>query len=75
MGFCNFMLKDHKRSISCFERVLQLNPSSAIDHASIGSNYRELGNIEKAVAYYELALALDPTLDFARENIKRLKTT
>ncbi|MBF0413954.1 MAG: YcaO-like family protein [Desulfamplus sp.] len=75
MGFCNFMLKRHEQSISCFERVVKLNPSSAIDHASIGSNYRELGYIEKAVVYYELALALDPTLDFARENIKRLKNT
>ncbi len=75
MGFCHFMLKEHERSISCFEQVIKLNPSSAIDHASIGSNYRELGNFEKAVAYYELALALDPTLDFARENIKRLKIT
>lgn len=75
MGFCHFMLKEHERAISCFEQVIKLNPSSAIDHASIGSNYRELGNFEKAVAYYELALALDPTLDFARENINRLKIT
>ncbi|MBF0211215.1 MAG: YcaO-like family protein [Desulfamplus sp.] len=73
MGFCHFMLKDHRASIACFENVLKLNPASAIDHASIGSNYRELGEFKKAIAYYELALELDPTLDFAQENIKRLK--
>ncbi|MBF0231814.1 MAG: YcaO-like family protein [Desulfamplus sp.] len=73
MGFCHFMLKNHKTSISCFEKVLKLTPSSGIDHASIASNYRELGNIEKAIDYYELALALDPTLDFARQNIEKLK--
>ncbi|MBF0377110.1 MAG: YcaO-like family protein [Desulfamplus sp.] len=73
MGFCHFMLKNHKKSIVCFENVIKLNPSSAIDHASIGSNYRELGDIEKAIAYYELALALDPTLDFARQNIEKLQ--
>ncbi|MFO7885701.1 MAG: YcaO-like family protein [Desulfobacteraceae bacterium] len=74
MGFCCFMLKKHKESIACFEKVLTLNPGSAIDHASIASNYRELGNSEKAVQYYETALDLDPGLDFARENLEKLKT-
>jgi len=73
MGFCHFMLKKHTASISCFEKVLKINPASGIDHASIASNYRELGNFEKAIDYYELALALDPTLDFARDNIEKLK--
>jgi len=73
LGFCNFMLKNHTASISCFEKVLKINPASGIDHASIASNYRELGSFEKAIDYYELALALDPTLDFARDNIEKLK--
>lgn len=72
MGFCNFMLKRHEKSIECFEAVLKLNPCSGIDHASIASNYRELGHIENAVAYYEMALRFDPSLDFARENLNRL---
>ncbi len=75
MGFCNFMLKKHKESITCFEKVLKLKPGSGIDHASIGSNYRELGDIEKAIEYYEMALLLDPSLDFAKENLKKLKTS
>lgn len=73
LGFCHFMLKHHTASISCFEKVLKINPASGIDHASIASNYRELGSFEKAIDYYELALALDPTLDFARDNIEKLK--
>ena len=72
MGFCNFMLKRHELSIACFKAVLKLNPGSGIDHASIASNYRELGDTQKAVEYYERALALDPALDFARENLQRL---
>ena len=72
MGFCNFMLKRHELSIACFKAVLKLNPGSGIDHASIASNYRELGDTQKAVEYYEMALALDPNLDFARENLQRL---
>ncbi len=73
LGFCHFMLKNHETSISCFEKVLKITPASGIDHASIASNYRELGNIEKAIDYYEMALALDNSLDFAKENITRLR--
>ena len=73
MGFCNFMLKRHEESIRCFKEVIRLDPGSAIDHASIGSNYRELGDIEKAKQYYEIALAIDPGLDFARENLEKLE--
>jgi ribosomal protein S12 methylthiotransferase accessory factor len=73
MGFCFFRLGEHKRAIDCFKNVLQLNPGSGIDHANIASNYRDLGDVEKAIRYYRLALELDPTIDFAKENLKRLE--
>lgn len=72
MGFCNYMLKRHEDAIECFGNVLKLNPSSGIDYANIGSNYRELGDTEKAVSYYKIALELDPSLDFARTNLEKL---
>jgi ribosomal protein S12 methylthiotransferase accessory factor len=72
MGFCNFKLKKHEEAIRCFKRVLELNPSSAIDYANIASNYRDMGNRKKAIRYYTMALKLDPSIDFARENLKKL---
>jgi ribosomal protein S12 methylthiotransferase accessory factor len=72
MGFCHFMLKNHETAISCFKRVLELNPGSGIDYANIASNYRDMGQTEKAMSYYRLALELDPTLDFARANLEKL---
>ena len=75
MGFCHFMLKQHLESIACFHKVLALKPGSAIDHASIASNYRELGEKEKAMDFYEMALAIDPSLDFARTNLEKLQRT
>jgi ribosomal protein S12 methylthiotransferase accessory factor len=74
MGFCHFKLKEHEKAIADFQRVIDLNPASAIDYANIASNYRELGRRRKAVHYYELALALDPTLEFAKQNLAALKT-
>lgn len=73
MGFCHFKLKQHERAIENFARVLDLNPGSAIDYANIGSNYREMGEKDKAVYFYEVALSIDPSIKFARENLERLK--
>ncbi len=71
-GFCHFKLKEHEKAIDSFQEVLRLNPSSGIDYANIATNYRELGDTEKAVAYYQMALEIDAALDFARDNLHRL---
>ncbi len=73
MGFCNFKLGRHIEAIHCFEKVLGLNPNSAIDYANIGSNYRALGEKQKAMQYYAMALEMDPTIEFARENLAKLR--
>jgi ribosomal protein S12 methylthiotransferase accessory factor len=73
MGFCHFMLKEHEAAIKNFETVIQLDPSSAIDYANIASNYRDMGQPAKAIRYYEMALTFDDSIEFARENLARLK--
>ena len=73
MGFCHFRLGEHERAIAAFEKLLRLDPSSAIDYANIASNYRDMGNAAKAIEYYETALAIDPGIHFAAENLRRLK--
>jgi len=72
-GFCYFKLGDYEKAIESFERVIRLDPSSAIDYANIASNYRDLGNTERAIYYYQTALAIDETIDFARENLEKLR--
>ena len=72
MGFCHFKEKSYENAIACFKRVISLNPGSAIDYANLGVNHRALGETEKAIEYYQLALALDPGIDFAREHLAQL---
>jgi len=74
MGFCHFKLKEHRRAIACFEKVLALDPTSAIDYANIASNYRDLGDKDNAVRYYITALELDPSITFAREGLEKLQS-
>ena len=73
MGFCHFKLKEHEEAIRCFEQAIKLNPTSAIDYANIASNYRDMGNTEEAIRYYELALSMDPAIEFARDNLQKLR--
>lgn len=73
MGFCHFKLKQHRRAIDCFEKVIDLDPTSAIDYANIASNYRDMGDKDSAIRYYIMALELDPTIEFARENLEKLQ--
>ena len=75
MGFCNFSLKEYEQAIECFQKVLVLDPGSGIDYANIASNYREMGKRGKAIKYYEIALSIDPSIDFARINLKKLRQT
>jgi ribosomal protein S12 methylthiotransferase accessory factor len=51
---------------------VEINPGSAIDWASLGSNLRDLGRIDEAIEMYEKALSLDPSIGFARENLAKL---
>jgi ribosomal protein S12 methylthiotransferase accessory factor len=73
MGFCHFKLKSHDAAIGCFKRVLALNPGSAIDYANIAVNYKEMGKTDRAIEYFETALNLDPSIDFARAGLSGLK--
>ncbi|MBU2489023.1 MAG: YcaO-like family protein [Proteobacteria bacterium] len=72
MGVCCFKLKDFRRAIGYFERVVALNPTSAMDHANLGVNWRELGDPGRAIGHFARALELDPGIEFARESLARL---
>lgn len=74
LGFCHFKLKHYEDAIGYFSRVIALNPGSAIDHANIAVNYRALGDTAKAIEYYHLALAIDPSIEFAREHLAQMKS-
>ena len=73
MGFCHFKLKEHEAAIENFKKVIELDPSSAIDYANIASNYRDMGQTAKAIRYYEMALTLDASIEFAKDNLEKLK--
>jgi len=73
LGYCLFRLKRHREAIGAFMKALELAPGSAVDHANVGSNLRDLGDLEQASRWYRRALKLDPTLVWARENLSKVE--
>ena len=72
-GFCHFKRGEHQQAISAFSRVIDLDPTSAIDYANLGVNYQALGEAKKAIHCFRLALTLDPGIEFARQHLARLE--
>jgi ribosomal protein S12 methylthiotransferase accessory factor len=72
IGFCHFKLGEHEQAAAAFRRVIDLDPTSAIDYANLGVNLEALGEPEKAIACYRMALTLDPGIEFARSHLGRL---
>lgn len=73
LGYCRFRLGCHHEAIQAFLKALEIRPRSAVDLANIGRNLWELGDLEGARRWYQRALALDPTLVFAKEHLARIK--
>ncbi|MCX7823017.1 MAG: YcaO-like family protein [Syntrophobacterales bacterium] len=72
-GACYYYLERYEEAIEHFERVIEIDPGSAIDYANIASSLRKLGHEREAIALYQMALELDPTLEFAKEHLASLK--
>lgn len=73
LGFCHFKMANHEHAIACFEKLIALDPSSAIDYANIASNYRAMGEKAKAIKYYQTALTIDSTIEFAKTHLAQLE--
>ncbi len=73
LGFSYFQIQDYDMAVENLQVAIELDPDSAVDYASLGANYREKGDIKKAVSMFEKSLQIDPTLTVAEENLKRLR--
>lgn len=72
LGFCHFKKEMYETAIKHFSRAVELHPASAIDHANLGINYGKIGKKEEAISSLRIALTMDPTMDFARDQLDKL---
>lgn len=72
LGVCWYKKEAYSQAIVHFHRAVELNPASAMDYANLGVNYRKIGRRDEAVHFFNLALALDSTIDFAKAQLAEL---
>jgi ribosomal protein S12 methylthiotransferase accessory factor len=72
IGYCHFKRGEHAQAVAAFQRVIELDPSSAIDYANLGINLEAMGESQKAIECYRMALALDPGIEFASHHLAKL---
>jgi tetratricopeptide (TPR) repeat protein len=56
-------------AISHYERVIRLDPNSAVAHANLGAALRQKGRRDEAIRHFEQAIQLDPNLASAHANL------
>ena len=56
--------------MACFEKVIELDPGSAIDYANLGINLQRLGHRQEAAYVLKQALELDASLGFAAKALE-----
>jgi hypothetical protein len=54
---------------------VQVKPSFAMAHNTLGGALAAVGQTGNAIAEFELALRYDPNLVMARENLRALRST
>ena len=72
LGVCHFKQDNHEQAAFHFSRAVELNPVSAIDYANLAINLERLGQHDKAIHNYQIALSMDPDIEFAQAGLARL---
>ncbi len=66
-------IEEYARAIELLERYLKVFPADAMTVANIATCYAKLGKLEAAVIGLEAALTLDPTCNYALQNLSIVK--
>jgi ribosomal protein S12 methylthiotransferase accessory factor len=71
-GVARFKLDEFEAAAGDFKSALDLDSGSATDLANLGLCYRKMNQAREAIHCLGQALTLDPTLDFAREQLESI---
>ena len=64
---------EFRTAIAALEEAIQLHPKTVVARLDIAEAWRELGNVDRAIAYQEEALAIAPQHKVAHERLGMLR--
>ena len=75
MALARFGRQRYAEALDFYRRVVEMQPDHAAAHSGMGAALYYLGRAEEALASIDRALALDPTLEEARNNRAVIRRT
>ena len=72
LGLILLSKQAYDEAVSCFQKVLQINPDSALTHGALGVAYHKLGEKDLAIREFQEVLRLDPRNQNARKMLEHL---
>ena len=69
----HFRGKRYRQALELYRTLLENDPDEASTHADIGTTLYYLDRTEEAIRSLERALALDPSLESARNNLEKIR--
>lgn len=73
LGYCHYKKGEYATAVEAFEKAIELDPTSATDYANIGVNLAAMGMKAPAARWLEMALELEPEMDWAREKLNTIQ--
>lgn len=67
-----FMKNDKQKALEFFKRNVENFPNSARAHDSLGTGYRQLGDLENAIKSYEKALEIEPEKESTMQRLREV---
>ncbi len=74
LGRAYYNSSQHEPARETFERLLEVDPSSAYGHYALGQSLKQLGRIDEARTHLRLAVALEPTSSIYGSALTRLES-
>lgn len=68
-----YVAGEYEKSLADCEEVIKRNPSHFGALSGFGLNYLRLGHLERAIEYFERALAVNPNMDRVKATVEQLK--
>jgi tetratricopeptide (TPR) repeat protein len=66
--------RQHERAAESFQRLVDIDPTSAYGHFGLGQSLKQLGRPDQARAHLRLAVALSPDSTLYRNALARLNS-
>ena len=73
LALVRFEQRRYEDALSLYRRLVEADPDNAQTHANLGATLYYLNRADEAVASYEHALSLDPSLESARAALEQVR--